>query len=69
MLGTRAPSPALSAKREQHLRLMLERSERAMHAGAGEGARALRNNTPVSNADDFLGKAALHSFESTPSLR
>ena len=68
MLGTRAPSPALSAKREQHLRFMLERSERAMHAAAGEGALP-EITRPFQMPTDFLGKAALHSFESTRSLR
>ena len=50
MLGTRAPSPALSAKREQHCGLS-SRDLACYARCAGEGARAPSYNRLVSNAD------------------
>src|SRR6266550_8745608 len=40
VLGTRAPSPAMSAKRENSYSVQELEIERAAHASAGEGARA-----------------------------
>ena len=40
ILGARAPSPALSAKRENSYSVKRFEFERAAHARAGEGARA-----------------------------
>ena len=40
VLGTRAPSPAMSAKRENSYSVKKVQIERAPHASAGEGARA-----------------------------